>query len=122
MNPTPQTQDSPRNASLLERATDYVRSNWYLKTAFYTTLADYAGALLLAASGAVPLGWAGLLILLSLFTWYFAVGMPLMSRTIHSRSTSERIRYWADVVERFGLIVVCAHSVLFAGMLVCLAV
>ncbi|MGQ0613296.1 MAG: hypothetical protein ACT4PV_06125 [Planctomycetaceae bacterium] len=99
-----------------------MRSNWYLKTAFYTTLADYAGALLLAASEAVPLGWAGLLILLSLFTWYFAVAMPVMNRAIRSRSTSQRLHYWADVVERFGLIVVCAHSVLFAGMLVVLAV
>jgi len=118
MTPSPPVPDPSPGLTFLRQATDYVRASRFLVAAFYVTLADYAGALLLAAQGSVPLGWSGLLILLSLFTWYFAVGMAVIGRAVRARSPSDRLRRWADVAERFGRVVVCAHALLFAGMLV----
>lgn len=121
MTSTSPTRDSSSGASLVDRLVDQVRGSFVLQAVFFLSLVDYAGAFLLALLGRVPWTGAGVLVALSALTWYFGLGVPLLNRERNARLGSERMRYWGEVVEMFGRVVVCAHAVLLALMIALLA-
>jgi len=120
------TQQSPvdqpsRIATLLDRVSDGVRRSLLLRMVLVLSVANYAGAALFALAGRLPWALAGVLTALSLLTWYFGLGVPLLNREVHERLGSQRFRYWGEVVEMFGRVVLVAHAILFTGMLAMLA-
>jgi hypothetical protein len=121
MTPTSPSRDSSRTVPLIDRLVDQVRGSLVLQAVLFLSLVDYAGAFLLALLGRIPWAGAGVLVALSALTWYFGLGLPLLNRERNARLGSERMRYWGEVVEMFGRVVVCAHAVLLAVMLALLA-
>ena len=82
------------------------------------TAVNYSGSALLAARGDLRWEFAGYLVMLSLLSWFFAVGIPMMNRAIRERFGLVPVSYWGGVVEIFARVVLCAQTGLHSAMLV----
>ena len=103
--------------SLAERTASYVRANPLLRALLMLTLVDYVGSAVLAAVGLLNWQMAGFLVLLSMLTWFFAVIMPLLTRSVRENLGASSRSYWGSVVERFARIVLCAQTGLYTALL-----
>jgi len=112
---------TPQSATLVERTTEYVGANPLLRAMLALTIADFAGSALLALIGKLSWSWAGMLVLLSLFTWFFAVMLPIMNRTVRESLGAPPESYWGGVVEKFARIVLCAQTGIYTAILVYVA-
>lgn len=104
--------------SLVDRTTEYVRGHPLLRVLFGLTLANYAATALLAAGARLNWQFAGYLVLLSVLTWFFAVGIPMMNRANRESLGADPIGYWGGIVEVFARVVLCAQTGLYSALLV----
>ena len=107
-----------KSGSFSERAAGYVWGHPLLRGALFLTLANHAAALALALFHALAAAMAGLLGLLSLLTWFFAVILPLMNREVRTNVGAAPRGYWSEVVETFGRLVLSAQTLSYSALLV----
>lgn len=106
------------SGSLVDRTSAYVRSHPLLRALLGLTLANYAASALMAARDLLTWQFAGYLVLLSLLTWFFGVGLPMMNRGIREHLGADPVGYWGGVVEIFARVVLCAQTGLHTALLV----
>ena len=109
-------------ASIADRTAAYVRANPLLRALLLLTLIDYAGSATLSACGLLNWKMAGFLVLLSLLTWFFAVIMPILNRSVRENLGASPHSYWGGVVEKFARVVLCAQTGLYTALLIYIAV
>ena len=112
---------TPQSTSLVERTSEYVRSNPLLRALIALTVVDFGGSAILAVLGKLAWSWAGMLVLLSLLTWFFAVMMPIMNRTVRESLGAPPESYWGGIVETFARVVLCAQTGIYTAILVYVA-
>ncbi|MGH7162199.1 MAG: hypothetical protein ACREID_01845 [Planctomycetota bacterium] len=117
MTPQLPLDDPSRSTSFAARVVVHVRQAPVLRLALYLTLADHVASLLLLAAGRLSGGLVAVLLLLSLFTWFFAVLLPLMNREVLARAGGARGEYFAELVEMFCRVVLCAQTAFFTYVL-----
>jgi Trk-type K+ transport system membrane component len=79
---------------------------------------NFLGGGVLAVMEILRWDMVGYLILLSLFTWFFAVAIPVMNRAIREQVGANPRSYWGGIVEIFARIVLCAQTGLHAAILI----
>ncbi len=82
MPPLPVENPSDRG-SLVDLTVAYVRANILLRVAIVITAVDHVVAILLVLTGRMAGEFAGLLALLSVLSWFFAVCLPVNNREEH---------------------------------------
>ena len=107
--------------SLVDRTTQYVRGHPLLKALFALTVANYAASALLALRAQLNWQAASYLVLLSVLTWFFAVGIPMMNRANRESMGAPAVGYWGGVVEIFARVVLCAQTGTYTALLVFVA-
>lgn len=104
--------------SLVDQTVAYVRGNLLLRIAMFVTAIDYLAAIALVLSGKMAGELAGVLALLSILSWFFAVCLPVMNRELRVRMGGARVFYWSEVVEMFFrvllFVVTCFYTALLA--------
>ena len=95
----------------------YVRANLVLRIAIVITVIDHVAAILLVLTGRMSGEAAGLLALLSVLSWFFAVCLPVMNREVRIRLGAPPVSYWSEVVEMFARIVVFVQTGLYTALL-----
>ena len=118
MAPQLPVEDPSRSESFTQRTAGYVWQNPLLRGALILTLVNHAAALLLILGGALSAAMAGLLGLLSLLTWFFAVVLPLMNREVKTSAGLEPVGYWSELVEMFGRVVLTAQTLFYTAILI----
>ena len=106
------------SATFVDRTTAYVRGNLLLRGLALMTGLNVFGGALLAFFGTLRWDMVGYLVLLSLFTWFFAVGLPVLNRAVREQAGADPRSYWGSVVERFARVVLCAQTGLHAAILI----
>jgi hypothetical protein len=112
---------APGPVSLSERTTTYVRANPLLRALLLLTLVDYAASAALAGLGMLHWQMSGFLVLLSMLTWFFAVIMPILTRSVRADLGANPRSYWGGVVEKFARVVLCAQTGLYTALLIYIA-
>ena len=112
---------APEPARFTERTTSYVRRNPLLRALLLLTMIDYAASATLAFLGLLNWQMAGFLVLLSLMTWFFAVAMPILNRSVRENLGANPRSYWGSVVEKFARVVLCAQTGLYTALLIYVA-
>lgn len=110
-------EDRSESGSFVDRTVAYVRGSLVLRINLVATVAAHIAALLLVATDRMRGDVAGLLALLSLLTWFFAVCLPMMNREVRVRMGGSALSYWGEVVEMFGVVALCASTALYAAVL-----
>ncbi len=110
-------QDPTDHGSLADQTAAYVRGHPLLRMVLALTVVNHIAAILLALSGALQTEIAGLLVLLSVMTWFFGVGLPVLNREVRHRIGAPRESYWGQVVETFARVVLCAQTGLYSAAL-----
>ena len=116
MPPLPVENPSDRG-SLVDLTVAYVRANILLRVAIVITVVDHIAAILLVLTGRMAGEFAGLLALLSVLSWFFAVCLPVMNRQVRIRLGAPAVGYWSEVVELFGRIVLFVQTGLYTALL-----
>jgi hypothetical protein len=111
-------EDPYDRGSLVDRSRHYVRASPALRIALLATAVDHAAAILLVAIGRVAPEVAGVFALFSVLAWFFAVCMPVMTRTVRARLGAPEAGYWGEVVEMFGRVVLCVITALYTAVMV----
>ncbi|MFI5401785.1 MAG: hypothetical protein ACHQ1G_02535 [Planctomycetota bacterium] len=112
-------EDPFDHGSLVDRSRQYVRASPALRIALVVNAVDHIAALVLVAINRVSPEVAGVFALFSVLTWYFAVCVPVMNRTVRSRLGAQETGYWGEVVEMAGRVVICFQTVLYTAAVVC---
>jgi hypothetical protein len=112
---------APEPARFTERTATYVRGNPLLRALLLLTFVDYAGSATLAFMGRLNWQMAGFLVLLSLMTWFFAVAVPILNRSVRENLGANPRSYWGGVVEKFARVVLCAQTGLYTALLIYVA-
>ncbi len=110
-------EPAPRG-SVVNRSTSYVWGNPALRGALMVTFVDHAGAVVMVIMGLLSAAMAGLLALLSVLTWFFAVVLPMMNREVRVNVGVDSTSYWGELVEMFGRVVLVAQTGLYSALLV----
>ncbi|MHC4957103.1 MAG: hypothetical protein ACYTGN_01920 [Planctomycetota bacterium] len=103
-------EDPSCSGSFAERTAAYVWGHVLLRWMLVLTLVNQVAALVIIAVGALSPAMAGLLVLLSVLTWFFAVVLPLMNREVRTNLGAPRHSYFSEVVEVFGRVVLFAQT------------
>jgi hypothetical protein len=111
-------EDPYDRGSLSERSRHYVRASPALRIALLATVVNHIAAVALVAIGRVAAEVAGVFALFSVLTWFFAVCMPVMNRTVRVRLGGPETGYWGEVVEMFGRVVLCFMTAFYTAALV----
>jgi hypothetical protein len=74
------------------------------------TLVNHLMALVFIVLRALSPAMAGLLVLLSMLTWFFAVVLPLMNRDVRTNLGAPTHSYFSELVEMFGRVVLLAQT------------
>ena len=111
-------EDPYDRGSLVDRSRQYVRASPALRIAFLVTAADHIAAVILVAAGRASPEVAGVFALFSVLAWFFAVCMPVMKRIVRVRLGGSETGYWGEVVEMFGVVVLCVQTVLYTAAVV----
>lgn len=111
-------EDPYDRGSLVDRSRQYVRASMALRIALLVTAVDHVAALVLVAAGRVSPEVAGVFALFSVLAWFFAVCMPVMNRTVRVRLGAPETGYWGEVVEMFGVVVLCVQTGLYTAAVV----
>ncbi len=114
-------EDPYDHGSLVDRSRQYVRASLPLRIALIVTAVDHIAAIVLVAINRVSPEAAGVFALFSVLTWYFAVCVPVMNRTVRSRLGARETGYWGEVVEMFARVVLCFQTVLYTAAVVYVA-
>ena len=108
--------------SLVDQTVAYVRSNPLLRITMIVTSIDYLAAIALVLLGRLNGEMAGLLALLSILSWFFAVCLPVMHRELRVQLGGARFFYWSEVVEMFFRVVLFVFTGLYSALLAYAAV
>ncbi len=117
MPPSPVEEPSHRG-SVVDRSTSYVWGHPALRVALIVTFVDHVVAIVMAIAGPLSPAMAGLLALLSVLTWFFAVVLPMMNREVRASVGADSASYWGELVEMFGRVVLVAQTALYSTLLV----
>ena len=102
----------------MDRATSYVRAHPALRWTLIVTLVNHAAAIAMVIAEQLSPAMAGLLALLSVLTWFFAVVLPMMNREVRVSVGADDSTYWGELVEMFGRVVLVAQTGLYSALLV----
>lgn len=123
MSPQIPVEDPSRRDSLVDRTATYVRGNVLLRVLLIATAIDHIAAIVLVIAGRLAAGWAGFLVLMSVFAWFFAVPLPVMNRAVQADAGLEGgSTYMTELVEMFGRVVLCGLTGAYTYILVVAAV
>jgi hypothetical protein len=111
-------EDPSKRGSLVDLTVDYVRGNLVLRVVLVATILNHVGAVALVVLERLRGEMAGLLALLSVLSWFFAVCLPVISREARIRMGGARFSYWGEMVEMFAAVVLCVQTGLFSAILV----
>lgn len=117
MTPQLPVEDPSRSGSFGDRTAAYVWGHPLLRAALIVTLANHVAAIVLVVAGWLSAAMAGLLGLLSVLTWFFAVVLPLMNREVRSNAGVAQETYWSELVEMFGRVVLSAQTLFYTALL-----
>lgn len=118
MTPHLPVEDPYDGGSLADRSLHYVRSNPALRIALWVTAVDHIAAIVLVLVDRIKHPeTAGVFALFSVLAWFFAVCMPVMNRTLRARVGVPETGYWGEVVEMFGVVVLCVQTALYTGII-----
>ena len=110
--------EDPYDRGLMDRSLSYVRSSPALRIALWVTAIDHVAIVALVVLGRIESAEvAGILALFSVLTWFFAVCLPVMNRTLRGRLGVPETGYWSEVVEMFGCVMLCVVTALYTGIL-----
>jgi len=118
MNRQVPVQDPTDQGSLADQTAAYVRGHPLLRLVLALTVVNHIAAMVLALFRVLQTEVAGLLALLSVLTWFFGVGLPVLNREVRHRMGAGRDSYWGGVTERFARVVLCAQTGLYSAALV----
>jgi len=110
-------EDRSERGSLVDRTVEYVRGSLVLRINLIATVAAHFAAVLLVVTDRMRGDVAGMLALLSVMSWFFAVCLPMMNREVRVRMGGSAISYWGEVVEMFGVVALCASTALYTAVL-----
>ena len=117
MSPFIPVEDPSERGSLVDRTVTYVRSSQLLRIVLTVTLVNHAAAVALVLTSRMVIEFAGLLVLLSILTWFFAVALPVMNREVRTYMGAEATGYWGEVVEMFARVVLGAQTAAYTALL-----
>jgi len=115
---TPYIDDPSDRGSLVDRTVAYVRGSIVLRTLLAATAFNHVAAILMVVADRLAGEMAGLLALLSVLAWFFAVLLPVMNREVRIRLGRAGASYWGEVVEMFATVLLCAQTLLYTAILV----
>jgi hypothetical protein len=118
MSPQIPVEDPSDRGSLVDRTVEYVRGNAVLRVLLIATVVDHVVTIVLVLVNRINGELAGLLALLSLLAWFFAVCMPVMNRALRERLGGAEVGYWSEVAEMFATVALCAVAVLYTATLI----
>jgi len=118
MTPQIPIEDPSDRGSLADRTVAYVRSRRILRVMLVATVLDHVIAILLVVAGRLTGEMAGLLALLSVLSWFFAVCLPVMNRELRIRLSGREYSYWGEVAEMFSVVALTAVVVLYTATLI----
>ncbi len=110
-------QDPTDQGSLADQTAAYVRNHPLLRMVLALTVLNHVAAILLTLCRVLQTEVAGLLVLLSVLTWFFGVGLPVLNREVRHRMGAGRDSYWGEVTEAFARVVLCAQTGLYSAAL-----
>ena len=108
----------PDETPFVDRTTAYVRRHPLLRAMALLTAINYLLSLILGVRGQLSWVAIGYLVMLSVLSWFFAVGIPMMNRAIRERAGVDPTGYWGGVVEVFARVVLCAQTGIYSFLLV----
>lgn len=111
-------EDPYDHGSLVDRSREYVRASLALRLALIATAVDHLAAIALVAIRRVSLEIAGVFALFSVLSWFFAVCMPVMNRTVRARLGVPEAGYWTEVVEMFARLVLCVMTAFYTAAVI----
>jgi len=122
MTPHLPVEGPPGRSSLVDQTVAYVRGNLLLRIALFVTAIDYLVTIGLVLTGKMAGELAGLLVLFSILSWFFAVCLPVMNREVRVQMGGSRFFYWSDVLEKFFRVVLFVVTGFYTALLVYAAV
>ena len=111
-------EDPSDRGSLVDQTVAYVRGNAILRVLLVATVVDHVVTILMVVANRIPGELAGMLALLSVLAWFFAVCMPVMNRAVRHRLGGTEVGYWGEVAEMFATVALGAVAVLYTATLV----
>ncbi|MDH3590406.1 MAG: hypothetical protein OER88_00905, partial [Planctomycetota bacterium] len=96
----------------------YVRSSVLLRWILVITVVDHVAAIAMVSFGLLHAKMAGYLALLSVLSWFFAVVLPMMNRTLRTHAGQDATGYWGELMEGFFRVVLAAQTGLYAAFLI----
>jgi len=99
---------------LVDRITAYVFHRRSLRVSLVLSLIDHLVAVVAVIAGWADIATAGLLVLLNLLTWFFAVALPVMNREVRAGLGADARTYWSEIVERFAQVVLLGETLLYS--------
>jgi lysylphosphatidylglycerol synthetase-like protein (DUF2156 family) len=94
--------EDPSQGGLIDRSVAYVQSNPILRVALIATVIDHIAAIVLVLTRRLAIELAGVLVLFSVLSWFFAVCMPVMQRTIRHELGARQASYLDELVAMFA--------------------
>jgi len=110
-------RDPSSGSSLADRTLAYVRANLLLRTLVLVTAADHLLAILLVVTGRLHGEVAGVLVLFSVLSWFFAVLLPVMNRELAARSGAPSALHWGDRAAVFFRFLLCVVTLFYTAVL-----
>ena len=115
-------EDPSDRGSLTDRSFAYVQSNPVLRLALVATVIDHLAAIVLVLARRLAVEWAGVLVLFNVLSWFFAVCVPVMNRSVRVRMGVDGSSALGALVEMFGRFFLFLVTVLYTAALVFAAV
>jgi hypothetical protein len=122
MTPHIQAEGPSDRGSLVDQTVAYVRGNPLLRVAMVVTAIDYLAAVVLVLTGRMAGELAGLVALLSILSWFFAVCLPVMHRELRVQMGGARSSYWIEVAEMFFRVMLFVVTGFYSALLAFAAV
>ena len=115
-------EDPSDRGALVDRSVAYIQGNPVLRIALIATVIDHIAAIVMVLAHRLSVEWAGVLVLFSVMSWFFAVCVPVMNRSVRRRMGADASHYWGEVVEMFGRFFLFLITILYTAALVFAAV
>ncbi len=109
--------DPSRGDNLADRSVAYVRSSRLLRVCLGFTVVDHLVAVGLVVAGEMPISLAGFLGLMSVLSWFFAVCLPLMNRSLRTHIGRPRRTEWTEALELFFRVILALQTGLYTLLL-----
>ena len=118
MTPHVPVEDPSDRGSLADRTVAYVRGHPLLRLLLIATILSHLGAILCVVLGRLSGQTAGIMALLSVLSWFFAVCLPVMNREVRASLGGAEVTYWSQVAEMFFRVLLCVVTGLYAAAVV----